>query len=233
MDGVLLIWAVAAVVLLVLAALLGRQTSVGTGLLGILVDGRGRYSLNHLQLVLWTIVILSLVAGIFFGRLIEGAADPLGFTIPAEVLGLLGISLGSSLIAGATKSSKDQTAGERIAASNAADKPRLAQIFLAEEGLFADKVIDIAKFQNFVITLILVVTYAALAIDEIVEAKTATEIGLPTFSPTFLTLLGISHAAYVAGKIPSQSGTPPGLTVGNRKSDDQLPENVTARNPGQ
>ncbi|HEY0557065.1 MAG TPA: hypothetical protein VGG20_22605, partial [Thermoanaerobaculia bacterium] len=41
-------WFVALLVLVGFACLAGRAS--GKGLLGILIDGRGRYSLNHLQI---------------------------------------------------------------------------------------------------------------------------------------------------------------------------------------
>ncbi len=77
--------------------------------------------------------------------------------------------------------------------------------------------IDITKFQNFVITIVLVVAYVALAIQTIVDADTAAAVAaLPGFSGTFLTLLGISHAGYVLGNLPPERGEPAGLTVKNR-----------------
>jgi xanthosine utilization system XapX-like protein len=68
-----------------------------------MIDSRGRFSLTHLQLVLWPLVVLSLVAGVFFGRLWAGVDDPLGFDIPSELLGVLGISVGSAVTAQCVK----------------------------------------------------------------------------------------------------------------------------------
>ena len=234
MSSIYWAWAISAAVISGLAAGLGYAVVPDRGVFGILVDRRGRFSLTHFQLVAWTIVVLSLISGVFWGRLVDGVDDPLSFSIPDEVLGLLGISLGSSLATGVVKSAKDEAAGARIAASNSKDRPRFAQIFLQEEGAFADKVIDIAKFQNFVITLVLVVAYVALAIQTINDATSAAAVtALPGFSATFLTLLGISHATYVGGKLPTQQGEPPGLTVANRPDDDpnDIPPTVAARNP--
>src|SRR6187431_419052 len=90
-------WAISALAIALLGLVLGKKVKAGGGWLGILIDNRGRYSLTHFQVVLWTLVVLSLISALFWGRLIEGVSDPLGFSIPAEVLGLLGISLGSGL----------------------------------------------------------------------------------------------------------------------------------------
>ncbi len=168
-----------------------------------------------------------------WGRLIDGASNPLSFSIPSEVLGLIGIVSGSGVAAGVVKSSKDTMASERIAASSHSDPPRLSQIFLMEEGAYADKVIDITKFQGFVITLILLVAYAALAVHAVHDAGSAKGLAaLPGFSGTFLTLLGISQGTYIAGKIPSQQGTPPGLTVENRPTGSKhtMPKGFKPRN---
>jgi hypothetical protein len=208
MAAILCAWAVSFAVMLTLAALLGRLVRPPRWL-GILIDSRDRFSLTHLQLVVWTLVVLSLISGVFWGRLIHGVGDPLAFTIPDQVLGLLGISVGSAVMAITLKASNDQTRGERIPVGDDANPPRLAQIFLLEEGAYANRVIDITKFQNFIFTIVLVVAYVALAIHTIADAKTAAAVtALPTFSGTFLILVGISQAGYVAGKLPPQTGVP-------------------------
>lgn len=200
------------------AALIAFGLQVGflaTGqLLGLLIDSRGRYSLTHVQLSLWAVVILSLVAGVFFGRW-QHNVDPLGFRIPSVVLALLGISVGSAVTVTAAKGSKNITKPANVAAAGPGPwRPSLMQIFLQEEGTYADQVVDITKFQNFVITVVLILAYIALAIHAVTVAGTAGKVTeLPVFSGTFLILLGISHAAYLAGKLPSSSGQPAGLTV--------------------
>jgi hypothetical protein len=232
-EAIFLSWAGSAVVFTLLAVFLGYAATVGTGPLGILIDSRGRFSLNHLQLIAWTIVILSLVCGVCLGRWFDGLADPLGFSIPSQVLGLLGVAGGSAVIAGGVKSVRGTTSPELVAASNEVDKPHLPQIFLAEEGAFADKVIDVGKFQGFIVTAVLIVAYVALAIQTINDAGSVENLtSLPDFSPTFLTLLGISQGTYVLGKIPGKQGKPKGLTVALLETDPELndPE-VSARNP--
>jgi hypothetical protein len=227
-------WGLSALVIVALAAVLGWAVRPVGGPLGIFIDHRGRFSLTHFQLICWSIVILSLISGVFWGRLVNDVEQPLSFGIPDEVLGLLGITIGSSVATTVAKTAKDSMAAPRIAASSAADRPRLAQIFFLEEGQYADQVVDVTKFQNFVITLVLLVAYVALAIDTIQDAESARNVtALPGFSGTFLTLLGISHAAYVAGKLPNQSGAAPGLTIGNRAGIDPttMPPGVGPRNP--
>jgi len=79
-------------------------------------------------------------------------------------------------------------------------------------------VIDVAKFQNFWITLILVVAYVAQTIKAFNDVTSPGDISaLPGFAGTFVTLLGISHAGYIAGKLPNRPGTPSGLTLQLRR----------------
>ncbi len=217
MTAIFVSWAISFAVLAGLAVLLSRAMRPVIFPLGILIDTRGRYSLTHFQLVVWTLAIVSLISGVFFGRLWDGVANPLGFTIPGQVLGLLGISVASAVTATAIKVTKDATSSASIAASGQADPARLAQIFLQEEGDYADKVIDITKFQNFAFTLVLVVAYVFLTIHAISQAKTASAFtGLPTLSGTFLILVGISQAGYVGGKLAPRTGVPAGMTMANR-----------------
>lgn len=206
-------WAGAALVMLFAAAYLGAN--VRGSVLGVLIDTRGRFSLSHFQMVLWTLLALSLIAGVAAGRLLAGIPDALSFSIPTTLLAVMGISIASTASAIVVKSAKDVQAPERIAASDASDRPRFSQIFLVEEGEFADKVIDITKFQNFWFTLILVAAYAVFAAKRIGELGTAMT-ALPDFNETLVLLLGISHAGYLAGKMPARPGNPEGLTVAGK-----------------
>ena len=62
MTAIFAWWGGSAAALIALGLLIGL---IATGqLLGLLIDTRGRHSLTHMQLSLWTIVILSLVAGV-------------------------------------------------------------------------------------------------------------------------------------------------------------------------
>jgi hypothetical protein len=207
-NALYLAWALSALVLALVAVLLGR--SIHRGWLGIIVDTRGRYSLSQLQIVLWTVLVVSLVSGVFWARLFEGVGgQALEFGIPNELLVVLGISVGSTVVAGAVKQDKDMSRPQFVAATDAAHRPRLSQVFLAEEGAMADKVVDVAKFQNFWFTLLLVAAYVGLAIDAIQAAGSVLNFDeLPGFNQAFVALLGVSHAGYLAGKLPSRPGAP-------------------------
>jgi hypothetical protein len=211
MTAFMISWLVVAAVLVGAAILIGSRT-LKKGIGGILIDDRGRYSLTHFQVVLWSLVVLSAVGGLFIARLTAGIVDALNFDVPQELLIVMGISLGGAATATAIKAGKNETHPSRIAASNSDDRPRFAQIFLLEEGDLADQVVDVTKFQNFWLTLIVIGAFIALTYASNKGHEVAA-ITLPAFSGTLLTLLGISHAGYLAGKLPDQAGTPSGLSL--------------------
>ncbi len=219
MGAIFVSWGISGAVLLGLTIAVGLAAARRID--GILIDERGRYSLTHLQLCLWTIVILSLISGVFFGRLVHGVPSPQDFDIPADVIGLFAISAGSAVTSTAIKRTKDTTRPSNVAASGGRNyPPQLAQIFLVEEGTFANQAVDIGKFQQFVVTIVFVVAYIALAVHAIQMAGTASALTtLPDITGAFLVLLGISHGAYVSAKLPSSAGKPSGLAVADRTAD--------------
>jgi hypothetical protein len=196
-------WGIALVFLLLLAALAGRAAK--RGLLGILIDDRGRYSLNHLQIVMWTMLILSTLIALFLST---GFSDR-AFSIPQTLVLLMGISATSAVTSGAIKSSKDvrkaavQVDGLLPSAAGGPEKTPAhpAQVVLEEEGPLIDKVVDVTKFQNFIFTLVLGAVYVVLLFQPANGAP-----GYPNFDahPNLLWLLGVSHAGYLAGKLPDK-----------------------------
>ena len=192
--------AVSLVVLILLAVWIGRRA--GLGWLGILIDGRGRYSLTHFQIVLWTIVILSSLLGV----LVVSKFDMCAVKIPGELLGLMGISAGSGVLAGAVKGTKDAPGAQaRVARAGAFALangnqvnivPRFAQIWLEEEGDQADKVINITKYQNFIFTLVILGVY----VTALIKAQS-----FPKLPDYLVGLIGISHAGYIGGKMPNKT----------------------------
>jgi len=206
-------WTVAAAILVIAMAAAGR-TSSGS-YLGILRDGRGRYSLSRFQVLLWTTVVLSLLAAVFVARLIDGTRNnALDIQIPQTVLLVLGVSVGSTVTAGAIKAGKDNQDQTSVAASTATDPARFGQVVLIEEGEMADEAVDVTKFQSLWITLILVAAYIAMAVSWIRGAESATQLGtLPDLTGGLVTLLAISHAGYLAGKLPNRVGVPDGALL--------------------
>jgi hypothetical protein len=222
MTAIFAAWAISGAVFLILAVVVGHAAT--SRIDGILIDERGRYSLTHFQFVLWTIVILSLFSGMFFGRLVHGVPNPLQITIPSALVGLFGIVAGSAVTATTVKRTKDTTRGEAVAASGGTDwSPKLSQIFSVEEGAFADNAIDIGKFQAFIVTIVFAIAYIALAVHTIGTAAFPQAIdALPGFPTALLTLLGISQGAYITAKVPPAAGQPAGLVVQTRNQEPGL-----------
>ena len=193
-------WVVSGIVLLVLAFVIGLVARLG--ILGILIDGRGRYSLTHFQIVLWTVVILSSLLGL----LVSKHFDPAAIQLPPELLRLMGISAGSAVLASAAKAAADASRPENIARKGKFNPSMLpedervitanfSQIWLEEEGKLADKVVNITKFQNFIFTLVILGIYITMAWKQA---------GIPKLPDNIVWLIGISHAGYVGGKIPAK-----------------------------
>nr|MBC7244468.1 hypothetical protein [Chloroflexota bacterium] len=186
----------------------------------ILIDERNRYSLSQFQIVLWTILVLSLLFGVFFARKFapSSVANPLAIEIPDELLIVMGISVGTTTIASAIKANKDATRAAKIRTRQArsnepvfhAATTKITRSFwdliMTEEGNpGAVERIDPTKFQNLWLTLIVVVAYAGVAITVFVPSEVyAATCKLPGFSSQLTTLLGISHAGYLAGKLPNR-----------------------------
>src|SRR2546421_394371 len=108
-------WSASALVVLVLAAGIGCALKIGCT--GILIDTRGRYSLSQFQIVLWTVVVLSLVSALFLARWIAGAENPLAFAIPNELLIVMGVSIGTTAAALTIKETHDTVNPGGVAAT--------------------------------------------------------------------------------------------------------------------
>jgi len=193
-------WVMCFVVLIFVAIWMGRQKKLG--LFGILIDNRGRYSLTHFQVVVWTLLILSSLLGVLFSN----GFDPTTLSLSPELLGLMGISAASGVLATGVKAMKDAPGSNVQVArvgltltlrdgSSSKITAQFAQIWLEEEGDLADKVISVTKFQNFIFTLVAVVFYVSIAWKHG---------GLPDLPENVVWLIGISHTGYVGGKVPSQ-----------------------------
>lgn len=186
------LWALFAVIFVVILAVAGKIS--GKGLPGALIDSRNRYSLNRFQILMWTVLIFSAFAALFFA---QGLVIPV---VSAHLLGLVGISAASATTAGAVKSSKDIMSAAattpQIPKILPSKNPRPIQMILEEEGDFADEVVNVTKFQNMILTLVAGVAFVAMVVDQMTLDL--------ELSDQFLWLLGISHTTYVAAKVPNR-----------------------------
>lgn len=90
--------------LLVLGAFVVAGVAVGGRFAGVLIDDRFKFSLSRLQIVWWTVLVLSAYLGAVWVNMQASARDPLAIEIPEELWVLLGIStaslVGSPLLKG-------------------------------------------------------------------------------------------------------------------------------------
>jgi hypothetical protein len=158
--------------------------------------------------------------------------DALNIFIPPELLAVMGISLFSAAAAPAILSVKSQSAapadvqleaastrvgGEvqaigRVAVRPAHCPPLVRDLFQGDEIAKAGTV-DIGKLQQAIVTFILWTAYLAMVVDLFVQGRLGEDgvTALPALSDTFVYLLGISHAGYLAYKAaPAATADGPG-----------------------
>ncbi len=226
------IWITYLVLLVAFAAIAGH---VITGVWrGVLIDSRNKISLSRLQMLMWTVLLLSgfLVAVLIN---IRWTSDPLAIKLDEQLWALLGIStaslVGSPLIKNSKKGEKPNNEAmaktKEVMADQGVDTTRVkaegkilvnekpedaswTDIFKGEEtGNGAN--LDLAKIQMFFFTLVTWSVYA-LALGAYLRKGVQTQIGIsefPPVDPSMVALLGISHAGYLANKVVPHTPDPP------------------------
>ncbi len=194
--------------LIIVALFLAFLFVVGHGitgrLQGLLIDERNKMSLSRLQLVLWTLVILSGLLTVALSNIGRGGAMPLAIVIPTQVWVLMGIST-TSLVGSPLLKSNKMAAG-KIKVRQDLNDAEVADLFRGEENSNCNT-LDLAKVQMFFFTLVLVLAYAVL-LGSLFVHTTGPIAGLPDIDPSMTTLLGISHAGYLANKAVPHPGAP-------------------------
>jgi hypothetical protein len=196
---------------------------------GLLIDDRNKISLSRLQMILWTILVLSgfLVAGL--SNVMNGQNDPLSISIPAELWALMGISttslVGSPLIMSNKKSKpfkdeeKTRTFGlmeaqgvdiskldnkGQVVVNKHLEDAQMSDLFKGDEIGNAAQV-DLAKIQMFYFTFILVLVYG-VALGKVLAGGAVIN-QFPPLHESMVALLGISHAGYLTSKGTTHSET--------------------------
>jgi hypothetical protein len=115
MHGIWL-WPVTMGIVVLFAIFLGRRLKGRWD--GIFIDERNKISLSRLQVIAWTVLILSSLLVAVMVNLIERAASPLNVVVPAQLWIVLGIGVGSAAVAPAIQGIKrDQTPATAAAAA--------------------------------------------------------------------------------------------------------------------
>lgn len=201
---------------------------------GVLIDSRNKISLSRLQMLMWTVLILSgfLVAVLIN---IRRTSSPLSIQLSETLWALMGIStaslVGAPLIGNSKKTEPSNTvataktlaemanqgvdithvkAEGKILVNEKPEDASWADIFKGEEtGNGAD--LDLAKIQMFFFTLVTWSVYA-VALGNLLRNEAHTNAAITAFPPvdgSMVALLGISHAGYLANKAVPHTPDPP------------------------
>jgi hypothetical protein len=225
--------------LLIMVLLGALFVLIGRGIMGLwkgcLIDNRNRISLSRLQLICWTVLVLS--AFLTFAAFKVHAApdaDALDIVVPAQVWSLLGISTASLAGSATIKYAKRNTSVDQAVVQEEMQKTQNAITSSAPEappleaqGLLANKEtpesasisdlftgdeigsaaqLDVGKVQMFFFTLIVILAYA-IVLGTILYRAGGLPGGLPDVSEGMVVLLLISHAGFLAGKAVPASPT--------------------------
>jgi hypothetical protein len=213
-----------AVFLAVLLLLTGELAVIGWLIngrpMGAFIDNRNCLSLSKLQAGAWTVVVLAAFAtAAAFNA--NGAhtetVTALSVAIPGELLLAMGISATSLVAAPGLLSLKAQEtpaegqdvqatarlkteiqANGKVATKSAPEHASLADLVTGDEVGNAGTP-DLGKIQQALITLLLLGCYADYVYVEFAKA-TAPIASLPMLDKSFVWLMGISHASYLAYK---------------------------------
>ena len=192
---------------------------------GILIDNRNKMSLSRLQIVAWTLLILSALFAAVLSNVELGSQSPLSIDIPSQLWVLMGISTGSAVASATVLGNKrgryatgseltrtvtalatqgnndvDTTSNNVVIKNTKPEAARWADLLKGDEVGNAS-VVDVGKLQMFLFTFILLMSYgSAIAMlfqsDGMITA-------LPELDDGMNVLLGISHIGYLSSKAVS------------------------------
>ncbi len=187
------------VVLLVLIGIALRQRPAG-----VLIDNRNRISLSKLQMIGWTVMILSGIVTIAATMLAGLASAPPAIEVPDTLLTLMGISLASATATPALLSLKPGAVDTNAVPGDAS----WTDLVQGDDVSNADAP-DITKIQQLVITLIVMgvflfqlgdILHYGGAFRDAAGHLLPYRVALPDLGPDLAWLVGISHVGYLTYK---------------------------------
>lgn len=195
---------------------------------GAFIDNRNRLSLSKLQAGAWTVLVLSgFATAAAFNASVPSdyqTVTALAVAIPGELLLAMGISATSLVATPALLSLKSDEDPHPDAVAQATRRTGVAVVsngkvatkFSPDEASWADLVTgdevgnagtpDLGKIQQCIITLILLAAYADYVFQAL-AAPSGLISSLPTLDKSFVWLMGISHASYLAYKAAPHTKT--------------------------
>jgi hypothetical protein len=201
-----LAWIAIAILMAAVAAVAGHGV---TGFWrGVLIDDRHRLSLSRLQMLLWTVLVLSAYLAAALANIGRDAASPLNVDVPSELWLVMGISTASLIASPAALAYKQRKRPGQVENLPHERDARLVDLFRGEEVTDSHH-LDLGKVQMFLFTVVVVLGYA-LALGAMFEETNGTFATLPAVDDAVVTLLLISHAGYLTKKAVPTAPPPAG-----------------------
>jgi hypothetical protein len=226
-----------ATALLMLAAIACVGVTLNHRVAGLIIDNRNRMSLSKLQMLVWTVVVVSALtvsAAYNVRNGLPAGGNPLQIAIAPELLFAMGIAA-TSFVATPTVlalKAQEQPTQSDVDDAKAAVKigvlqnigkvhgrsdpmaAEWADLFRGDEVGTADTP-DLSKIQQFAITLLLVGIYSAQLIQQFLDFDPngpKAIASLPMIGSQFIVLMGISHGSYLVYKAAPHSASAPAAT---------------------
>jgi hypothetical protein len=122
---------------------------------GVIIDQRNRLSLSRLQLVVWSLLVLSAVLTEGLVNTVWGACSPLDLSVPSELWILLGLASGSAVAAPIVLGIKGD---QGVLSTRPPNRYAWRDIFYGDE-VGNDDQVDFSKVQQFFLTVAVVLVY--------------------------------------------------------------------------
>ncbi|MEX0676950.1 MAG: hypothetical protein WD063_07735 [Pirellulales bacterium] len=182
------------VMILMAAFLIVTGRAITESWRGILIDSRNKMSLSRLQIMAWSVLVLSALLTGATSNVRLGTETPLNISVPSQLWIVMGISTASLVTAPALLRAKPAGMVVKRVEPTAAE---WSDLFKGEETGNAANV-DFAKLQMFFFTFVLILGYGAAVAASFRAEGLITS--LPRVDEGMYVLLGISNTGYLASK---------------------------------
>lgn len=195
--------------------------------LGVLINERNLMSLSRLQIICWSIIILSSYIVVVMQRIAGHVPNPLGVSVDNHLWAILGISTASfvgtplvlstktdkspsdvalraaSTALGEAPASIQQSAQGTLYSNTEPGDAQFSDIFEGDE-VGNTAYVDISKVQMFLITILLIGAYSS-DVWSLLSKPLAELTQLPAPNVDMLKLFALSHAGYLTFKTVSHT----------------------------
>lgn len=194
-------------------AIIGRLPPI-VAWCGVIIDQRNRMSLARLQLVLWSLLVISAVmtegtVNAMWSLFPDGPKTPLNLNVPPQMWILLGLSGASAVAAPLVLGAK----GQDKLSVNREGEHAWRDIFYGDDVGNADQV-DFSKVQQFFLTVVLVIAYAAEIAAIMLHPSAPPGVTgatamlyFPVLDTGLVALMGVSQVAYIGYKAVPHDAT--------------------------